>query len=101
MHCTVNACNMFNNKNNNVERSSSVVLVECRTRNQVSPGSNPPLLPFRRLGILFSSLSSLRCINEYLATDSGGNVSDLQARSKQCLIGPAITKLSAGDLGAG
>ena len=24
-----------------------------------------------------------------------------QARSKQCLIGPAITKLSAGDLGAG
>ena len=26
---------------------------------------------------------------------------ELQARSKQCLIGPAITKLSAGDLGAG
>ena len=25
----------------------------------------------------------------------------VQARSKQCLIGPAITKLSAGDLGAG
>ena len=24
-----------------------------------------------------------------------------QARSKQCLIGPAIEKLSAGDLGAG
>ena len=24
-----------------------------------------------------------------------------QARSKQCLIGPAITKLSAGDLGGG
>ena len=24
-----------------------------------------------------------------------------KARSKQCLIGPAITKLSAGDLGAG
>ena len=24
-----------------------------------------------------------------------------QARSKQCMIGPAITKLSAGDLGAG
>ena len=32
-----------------VERGSSVV--ECWTRNQVSPGSNPPLLPFRRLGI--------------------------------------------------
>ena len=27
-----------------VERGSS--LVECRTRNQVSPGLNPPLLPF-------------------------------------------------------
>ena len=25
----------------------------------------------------------------------------IQARSKQCLIGPAIAKLSAGDLGAG
>ena len=35
----------------NVERGSSVV--ERRTRNQVSPGSNPPLLPFRRLGIFF------------------------------------------------
>ena len=61
-----------------VERSSSVV--ECRTRNRVSPGSNPPLLPFRRLGI-FRSLHrrpcSLSCINEYLAIDSGGNVSDL------------------------
>ena len=37
-----------------MERSSSVV--ECRTRNRESPGSNPPLLP---------------------AIDSGGNVSDL------------------------
>ena len=32
-----------------MERGSSAV--ECRTRNQVSPGSNPPLVPFRRLGI--------------------------------------------------
>ena len=31
------------------ERGSSVV--ECRTRNQVSPGSNHPFLPFRSLGI--------------------------------------------------
>ena len=37
-----------------VERGIS--LVECWTRNKVSPGSNP---------------------NEYLAIDSGGNVSDL------------------------
>ena len=36
-----------------VERSSSVV--ECRTRNRVSPGSNPPLLPFRRLDIFVIS----------------------------------------------
>ena len=32
-----------------VERGSSVV--ECGTRNRERPGSNPPLLPFRRLGI--------------------------------------------------
>ena len=32
------------------ERGSSAV--ECRTRNQMSPGSDPPLLPFRRLGII-------------------------------------------------
>ena len=36
-----------------VERGSSVV--ECRTRNRVSPGSNPPLLPFRRLDIFVLS----------------------------------------------
>ena len=47
----------FTNKNNigsiiyiyMMERGSSVV--EHRTRNQVSPGSNPLLLPLRRLGI--------------------------------------------------
>ena len=69
-----------------VERSSSVV--ECRTRNRESPGSNPPLLPFRRLGI-FHSLHrrpcSLSCINEYLAIDSGGNVSDLVLARNCCL----------------
>ena len=53
-----------------MERGSSVV--ECRTRNQVSPGSNPSLLPFRRL-------------NEYLAIDSGGNVSDLALARNCCL----------------
>ena len=37
-----------------MERGSSVV--ECRTRNRVSPGSNPPLLPFRRLGIFVLSI---------------------------------------------
>ena len=39
-----------------VERGSSVV--ECRTRNQVSPGSNPSLLPFRRLGIFVLSIDA-------------------------------------------
>ena len=44
------------------------------------PGFESPLLPFRRLGI-FCSLhcgpSWLSCINEYLAIDSGGHVSDV------------------------
>ena len=39
-----------------VERGSSAV--GCRTRNQVSPGSNPPLLPFRRLGIFVLSIDA-------------------------------------------
>ena len=41
---------------NTVERGSSVV--ECRTRNQVSPGSNPALLPCRRLGIFVLSIDA-------------------------------------------
>ena len=39
-----------------VERGSSVA--ECRTRNQVGPGSNPSLLPFRRLGIFVLSIDA-------------------------------------------
>ena len=39
-----------------VESGSSVV--ECRTRNKVSPGSNPPLLPFGRLGIFLLSIDA-------------------------------------------
>ena len=39
-----------------VERGSSVV--ERRTRNRVSPGSNPPLAPFRRLGIFVLSIDA-------------------------------------------
>ena len=41
---------------NYVERGSSVV--ECRTRNQVSPGSNPALLLCRRLGIFVLSIDA-------------------------------------------
>ena len=40
-----------------VERGSSVV--EWWTRHQVSPGSNPPLLPFRKLGIFVLSTDAL------------------------------------------
>ena len=43
-------------KHNQVERGSS--MVECRTRNQVSPGSNPSLLPFRILGIFVLSIDA-------------------------------------------
>ena len=39
-----------------VERGSSVV--ECRIRNSVSPGSNPPLVPFGRLGIFLLSIDA-------------------------------------------
>ena len=65
-----------------VERSCSVV--ECRTRNQVSPGSNPPLLPFQILGIFVLSIDKC-CINEYLTIDGGGNVSDLVLARNCCL----------------
>ena len=41
---------------NPMERGSSVV--ECRTRNQVSPGSNPALLPCRRMGIFVLSIDA-------------------------------------------
>ena len=54
-------------------------MVECWTRNQVSSGSNPALLLFRRLGIFVLSIGAPvdSAVNEYLAIDSGGNVSDL------------------------
>ena len=39
-----------------VERGRSVV--ERRTRNQVSPGSNPALLPFQSLGIFVLSMDA-------------------------------------------
>ena len=47
-------------------RGSSVV--ECRTSNHVSPGSNPPLLLFRRLGIFVLSIDApvdSAVVNEY------------------------------------
>ena len=68
-----------------VERGSSAV--KRRTRNQVSPGSNPPLigLLFRRLGIFVLSIDASVDSAVYLATDSGGNVSDLVLARNCCL----------------
>ena len=68
-----------------VERSSSVV--ECRTRNRESPGSNPLCYRFEVWAFSFTSrrLSRLSCINEYLAIDSSGNVSDLVLARNCCL----------------
>ena len=68
-----------------MERGSSAE--ECRTRNQENPGSNPALLPFRRLGIFVLSIAVPvdSAVNEYLAIDSGGNVSDLVFARNCCL----------------
>ena len=62
-------------------------MVECRSRNRVSPGSNPPLVLFRRLGIFVLSIEAPvdSAVYEYLAIDSGGNVSDLVLARNWCL----------------
>ena len=58
--------------------SAVAQLVECRTRNRESPGSNPRCYRFEVWAFSFTSrrLSRLSCINEYLAIDSSGNVSE-------------------------
>ena len=55
-----------------VERGSSVV--GCRTRSLENPGSDPPFATVSKFGH-FRSLHDA-CINEYLAIDSGRNVSE-------------------------
>ena len=70
----------------NMERGSSAV--ECRTRKQVSPGSNPLFATFSKIGhfrSLYWRPSWLSCTNEYLAIDSGGNVSDLVLARNCCM----------------
>ena len=55
------------------------------------------ILPLYILGLLgVSSLENSLAIQSDLMKSLTP-----QARSKQCMIGPALTKLSAGDLGAG
>ena len=58
--------------------SAVAQLVECRTRNRESPGSNPRCYCFEVWALSFTSrrLSRLSCKNEYLAIDSGGKVSE-------------------------
>ena len=41
-----------------IASTSGSPVVERWTRNQVSPGSNPPLLPFGRLGIFLLSIDA-------------------------------------------
>ena len=68
-----------------MERGSSVV--ECRTRNQVTQVQIPLCYRFEDWAFSFSPLMvhSASCINEYLAIDSGGNVSDLALARNCCL----------------
>ena len=51
------------------------------------PGFESPLLPFRRLGmfVLFIDAPVDSAVNEYLAIDSGGNVSDLVVARNCCM----------------
>ena len=51
------------------------------------PGFESPLLPFRSLGIFvhFTAPQSTQLYNEYLAIDSGGNVSDLVLARNCCM----------------
>ena len=62
-------------------------MVDSQTRNRESPGSNPLCNRFEVWAFSFSSrrLSRLSCINEYLAIDSGGNVSDLVVARNCCM----------------
>ena len=57
-----------------MERGISVV--ECWTRNQMNVGSNPTIATVSKIGHFRSLHDDVHCINEYLAIDGGGNVSE-------------------------
>ena len=79
----------------NLRDFSRVVQVSCSLDNEINNanmlidimGSSPPFLLFRRLGIfvLFTDAPVDSAVNEYLAIDSGGNVSDLVVARNCCL----------------
>ena len=77
-----------------MERGSSVV--ERRTRNQVSPGSKPLWYRFEDWAFSFSPLTPqlTQLFNEYLAIDSGGNVSDLDF-ARKC----SVARMLPGEAG--
>ena len=52
-------CGNYHFKEGMTGVGSGSSVVEWRTRSQVRPGSNPPLLPFRRFGILVLSIDVL------------------------------------------
>ena len=62
-------------------------MVEHRTLNREIRGSNPLCCCFEDWAFSFSpqGLSSLSCINDYLAIDGGGNVSDLVLARNCCV----------------
>ena len=71
-------CCLKHSCKSHVERGSTAV--ECRTRKRDNPGSKYPFCYcFEVWAFSFYTRcpSSLSCMNEYLAIDSGGNVSDL------------------------
>ena len=60
-------------------------MVERRTRNREKSGSNPPFATVSKFEHFPRRPSPLSCINEYLAIDSGGNVSDLVLVRNCCM----------------
>ena len=68
-----------------LERGGSAV--ECRTRNQMSPGSSPLCYCFEVWVFSFSPCRPipLSCINECMAIDNDGNMSDLVVARNCCM----------------
>ena len=80
-----------------MERGGSAV--ERWTRNRDSRGSNPHCFRLNTRAFSFSPrcLSSLSCINEYMAIDSDGNVSV----SSLCIIAAWLNASQRSRVGAG
>ena len=66
----------------------------------MSPGSNPALLLFRRLGIFVLSIGAPvdSAVNEYLSIDSGGNMSDL-VFARNCSVARMLPREAENGVG--